>query len=102
MRGPGGDPDTPSIVGPEIRGSDIHRVALTMPGLCCGDGAGQVNRALENMKGVCECEADFQTRSVRVAYDGARCALVDLIAAIQRVGYQVDKVHATEANGIPR
>ncbi|GMU21693.1 MAG: hypothetical protein AMXMBFR13_17830 [Phycisphaerae bacterium] len=99
MRGPSGETGNPAAFDAEFRAPGIGRATLTMPGLCCGDGAGHVSRALENLSGVCKCEADVLTRSVHVAYDGARCALVDLIDTVQRVGYQVDHVHSVGADG---
>lgn len=99
MHVPQEEPDNRSTTAAEGRILQVHRVALTVPGLCRCEGADNVGRVLNTVRGVCGCEADVPTRSVHVAYDGARCALVDLIAAVQRVGYQVDDVHISRADG---
>lgn len=99
MHGPWEETDNGSAVGAEVRGSEIRRVALAVPGLCCCNGADHVSRALETMQGVCDCEIDVLTRSVHVGYEGARCAVVDLIATVQRVGYQVDDVQTAGVDG---
>ncbi len=65
---------------------------FSLPGLCCPTCVEHVDCTLRAIQGVSGCRTDVRSRCTRVDYDGARCGLTELIAAINRVGYQVEKV----------
>lgn len=77
--------------------SSIRHAVLSLPGLCCCTCAEHVECSLRALQGVWGCRTDLLTRCARVEYDSARCGLTDLVAAIQRAGYQVQSALATAA-----
>lgn len=78
-----------------VTSQSIRRVVLSTPGLCCCTCADHAECALRALQGVWACQTDMLTRCMHVEYDSARCGLTDLVAAIQRAGYQVESALAT-------
>jgi copper chaperone CopZ len=65
-----------------------RRVALPIRGRsCCATSGRVVERALAEVAGVCQSEANVATRRVLIEYDPTRCDIGDLQAAIARAGY---------------
>ncbi len=60
---------------------------LLIDGIRCGACALNVERSLQKLSGVTEAEVNFSTHRARVAWDGSRLKLADILKAVVDAGY---------------
>ena len=65
------------------------RVTFDVPEMDCASCAGKVETALDRVEGVTSYQTRPTTGSVSVTYDGERVSEADLVAAVERAGYEV-------------
>ncbi len=68
-------------------GEGAREAFLLIDGIRCGGCALNVERSLQRLSGVSEAEVNFSTHRARVAWDGSRLKLVDILKAVQEAGY---------------
>ena len=65
------------------------QVALPIVDMTCPSCAETIERALGKLDGVAQARVNWAWGNVRVTYDPARVAISELVAAIERAGYDV-------------
>lgn len=76
--------------------TEQHEAVFSVPGMDCPMCPITVRRALSNVDGVIEAEADLKTKQARALFDPARTDTDALIAAIENSGFSAqlkDDVH---------
>jgi copper chaperone CopZ len=68
----------------------MRTLVLTVTGMSCQNCVEHLSRSLGSTKGVSRVEVDLPSRTARVEHDETLCEPGDLIAAVRRVGYQVE------------
>ena len=67
----------------------MQTLILDIQGMHCQNCAEKVVRALKLLPGVAEAQVDATSRSGRVELDEQQCRPADVVAAVQRAGFQV-------------
>jgi len=93
-RGPESREDTPDGVD---TGGDVTR--FSVPEMDCPSCAGKVENALEGLAGVSKTDPRPTAGRVEVAYDPAVVSESEVVAAIERAGYEVVDAPAGDADG---
>lgn len=68
-------------------GDGARETFLLIDGIRCGGCALNVERSLQRLSGVSDAEVNFSTHRARVAWDGSRLKLADILKAIEAAGY---------------
>ncbi len=79
--------DTDTAAGGDTRDQTTRR--LSVPGMDCPSCAGKVDTALDEVVGVSEFDTRPTTGQVVVTYDPTTATEADLVAAVDRAGYEV-------------
>ncbi|WP_071796156.1 heavy metal translocating P-type ATPase [Natronohydrobacter thiooxidans] len=72
------------------RRSTVATATLTIPGMGSDHCAGIVRTSLERLDGVQDIQTSIAAHRARVRYDAGRLKPVDLRAAVERAGYEVE------------
>lgn len=75
----------------------MRTLVLTVSGMSCDGCVEHLTRSLESVEGVRNVQVDLMSRTARVEHDDTVCQPSDLVAAVRRVGYQVDAFNHAEA-----
>ncbi|MDT8408931.1 MAG: cation transporter [Wenzhouxiangellaceae bacterium] len=67
--------------------SERREIVLSVPGMSCPMCPITVRRALRDVDGVYEAEADLETKQARVVFDPAHTDSATLIAAVENSGF---------------
>ncbi|MFC6865231.1 cation-translocating P-type ATPase [Halomicroarcula sp. GCM10025817] len=91
-----GDQTSPAAIGERIRSAGysatvqgVETTTLSVPEMDCGSCAGKVEHALDGVSGVLEYETFPTTGTVDVEYETAQASIDDIVAAVERAGYEV-------------
>ena len=68
-------------------GDGAREAFLLIDGIRCGGCALNVERSLQGLSGVSNAEVNFSTHRARVAWDGSRLKLADILKAVEAAGY---------------
>ncbi len=68
-------------------GDGTRETFLLIDGIRCGGCALNVERSLQRLSGVSNAEVNFSTHRARVAWDGSRLKLADILKAVEAAGY---------------
>ncbi len=81
----------------EPRIAALHAVSLTIGGMTCAACAGRVERALARVPGVADASVNLAAEVARVRFEGGGAGSAELVAAVEKAGYQA----ALREAGVP-
>lgn len=81
---------------PPKAGEPRETILLEIGGMHCASCVQRVEQALAGVPGVAEAHANLATDEARVVYDAQQAQTRDLIAAVERAGYQATALTAEE------
>jgi len=67
----------------------MEKTVLLVEGMGCGHCARAIEGAVGGLPGVVSVAVDLGGKTVAVEYDPAKCALPEIISAIEDQGYEV-------------
>ena len=67
----------------------MENIELKVGGMHCGGCSGRLNRALNNLDGVENAEANFETGIVKLAYNESKVSLDTIKESITDAGFSV-------------
>src|SRR5918993_3584729 len=77
-------PEQPAVLPPEA----LTRVQIPVEGMTCAACQARVQRALVRVPGVADASVNLLAHQASVRFDASRVRAEELVAAIQRTGYE--------------
>jgi len=79
----------------------MRTLIMNVNGMTCDNCVEHVQSSLNLIPGVIAVEVDLMARQARVIHDETACKPADLVAGVQRVGFQVDGFELAEPQPEP-
>ena len=67
----------------------VQKIKLPVTGMTCANCAANIERGLRKLDGIKDVNVNFGSEAVKVAFEGAKVALGDIVSQIQKSGYGI-------------
>lgn len=79
-----------------IEEANIEMITLGVSGMTCSGCEGHIEHAVNELPGVMETEASFESATATVKFDKTRSSLEEVMAAIKSTGYKIKEQQSEE------